>query len=430
MGAGALPKRAGRLIAAAGLLGLAVGLLSLGLDAAVDGAAALFAAQPGLGWAMPVAGLAAFGLYRLLRVDFSWSTARVVEAAREGEEVPLRLAFAIIAGTALTILGGGSVGKEAAALQMGVAVSGPLGCLATPAQRRLLAPAAMAAALGALLDAPLAGIVFSFEVMRQRPATPAGVACPAVATLVAWGITRAGGARLLPEPFPGAALVIPDEMLPALGLAVVVGLIAAGVARVFCGALHGMRCGLARLGAPLFALAVGGAATSLGLGYAEVFGYEGLRAYCGTGATQIAAALAGDTPWWGFAAKGALTLLTLAGGYKGGEIMPVLAVGACLGVSVGEGACALIAMGGAAAPCSGGLAGALPAILGFSAFFAACAKCPIAAGVMAVELFGPEAAAISVPAITLAYLCSGQRGLYPTAIASRDDASTHRGVPD
>ena len=92
---------------------MVVGLLSLGLGAAVDGAAALFAAQPGLGWAMPVAGFAAFGLYRLLRVDFSWSTARVVKAAREGEEVPLRLAFAIIAGTALTILGGGSVGKDA-----------------------------------------------------------------------------------------------------------------------------------------------------------------------------------------------------------------------------------------------------------------------------------------------------------------------------
>ena len=148
MGAGRSLKRMGRLIGAAGLLGLVVGLLSLGLGAAVDGAAALFAAQPGLGWAMPVAGFAAFGLYRLLRVDFSWSTARVVKAAREGEEVPLRLAFAIIAGTALTILGGGSVGKEAAALQMGVAASGPLRRLAAPAQRRLLAPAAMAAALG------------------------------------------------------------------------------------------------------------------------------------------------------------------------------------------------------------------------------------------------------------------------------------------
>ncbi len=430
MGAGRSLKRMGRLIGAAGLLGLVVGLLSLGLGAAVDGAAALFAAQPGLGWAMPVAGFAAFGLYRLLRVDFSWSTARVVKAAREGEEVPLRLAFAIIAGTALTILGGGSVGKEAAALQMGVAASGPLRRLAAPAQRRLLAPAAMAAALGALLDAPLAGIVFSFEVMRKRPAGSAEVACPAVAALVAWGVARMGGARLLPGSFPKAALVVPDEVLPALGLAVAVGLAAAAMARVFCGALHGLRCGLARLGAPLFALAVGGAATSLGLGYAEVFGYEGLRAYCGTGAAQIAAALAGDAPWWGFVAKAALTLLTLAGGYKGGEIMPVLAVGACLGAAVGEGACALAAMGGAAVPCSSGLAvsGALPAILGFSAFFAACAKCPLAAGVMAAELFGPEAAAVSVPAIALAYLCSGQRGLYPTAIALRDDCGARRGV--
>jgi len=47
---------------------------------------------------------------------------------------------------------------------------------------------------------------------------------------------------------------------------------------------------------------------------------------------------------------------------------------------------------------------------------------------MAAELFGPEAAAVSVPAIALAYLCSGQRGLYPTAIALRDDCGARRGV--
>lgn len=69
-------------------------------------------------------------------------------------------------------------------------------------------------------------------------------------------------------------------------------------------------------------------------------------------------------PWWAFALKALLTLCTFAGGFKGGEIMPVLATGACLGSTVGAGA------------------------VGAAAFFAACTKCPLTAAIMAVELFG------------------------------------------
>lgn len=94
------------------VLGALVGLLTVALSVAVDGGASLFAERPQLVWLLPVAGLCSYGAYRAVGLDFSWSTARVMEAVRDGRSVPPLLAPAIIVGTALTVLCGGSVGKE------------------------------------------------------------------------------------------------------------------------------------------------------------------------------------------------------------------------------------------------------------------------------------------------------------------------------
>ncbi len=380
-------------------LGVVVGALTVALDFAVDGAAAVFGTCGWLGWLLPVAGFATFGAYRALRLDFSWSTAQVMEAVRDGRPVPAPLAPAIIVGTSLTVLCGGSVGKEAAALQMGAAASEPFRRFLPGRLSRLLPSAALAAALGAMLDAPLAGAVFSFEALRRRPQSAADVFAPVVTALVAWGVTEAAGVRFL---------VAAPLALDAAALGVAGGLAAGLLALLFCRVLLALRKGLARLGAPVFALAVGGVATALVLGYAELFHYEGLRAFCGTGAAQISVALSGgDLPWWAFAMKAALTLLTLAGGFKGGEIMPVLAIGACLGVALADGAAAL----GATEVAQGVLAAAVMA-----AFFAGCTNCPLTAGMFVLELLGPWALAVSAPAVTAAFLVARSTSLYPTSL--------------
>ena len=105
--------------------------------------------------------------------------------------------------------------------------------------------------------------------------------------------------------------------------------------------------------------------------------------------------------------KAALTLLTLAGGFKGGEIMPVLAIGACLGVALADGAAAL----GATEVARGVLAVAV-----MVAFFAGCTNCPLTAGMFVLELLGPWALAVSAPAVTAAFLVARSTSLYPTSL--------------
>lgn len=405
------------------VLGALVGLLTVALSVAVDGGASLFAERPQLVWLLPVAGLCSYGAYRAVGLDFSWSTARVMEAVRDGRSVPPLLAPAIIVGTALTVLCGGSVGKEAAALQMGAAASGLLRDRVSARFRTVLAPAAMGAALGAMLDAPLAGVVFSFEALRRRPDSLAALVAPAVTSFASWGVSQAMGVRFLPDSlsvpdpwgafFSGNSLAV-GQTAGALLLFVAVGAAAGLAALAFCRALEKLRGGLARLGAPVFALAVGGVATALVVGYADLFHYEDVRSYCGMGLLQIEAALAGEAlPWWAFIVKAALTLLTLAGGFKGGEIMPVLAVGACLGAAVFSAASLLL-------PASIlGVVGAsrsLGALVGMVAFFSACTNCPLTALVFAGELFGFASLPATILAMVPAYLVARRVSLYPTSL--------------
>lgn len=392
-------------------LGGAVGGLVVVLSWLVDGAAEGFARHPGLVWLLPVAGFASYGLYRALRLEFSWGTARVVAAVGAGEPVPVTLVPAILVGTALTVLTGGSVGKEAAALQMGGGLGSASARWASDRLWPLMAPAAMAAALGAMLSAPIAGAVFVFEVLRRAPRSVLEVLAPVVTSLVAWAVTEIAGVRFC----EGIAVAVPPAFPPAplAALSLVAGCLAGLLALAFCGALGAVRRGLAALGAPVFALAAGGVATALLLGYADLLHYEGLRLFCGTGAVQIQDALAGSpVPWWAFAAKAFLTILTLAGGFKGGEIMPVLAVGACAGASIALGGELFFGVDAAALQ-------PLLAAVTMSAFFAGCTNCPLSAVVLVVELLGGVVLPWALIACAPAFAIARSASLYPTSLRRR-----------
>lgn len=128
--------------------------------------------------------------------------------------------------------------------------------------RTVLAPAAMGAALGAMLDAPLAGVVFSFEALRRRPGSLASLAAPAVTSLVSWSVVRAMGVRFLPGSVAAPAVLdvvlagdsfMGDRVVGALLLLAAVGAAAGLLALAFCGALGKLRGGLAGSGRRLCA---------------------------------------------------------------------------------------------------------------------------------------------------------------------------------
>ena len=90
-------------------------------------------------------------------------------------------------------------------------------------------------------------------------------------------------------------------------------------------------------------------------------------------------------------------LVTLAAGFKGGEVVPSFFVGATFGCAVSP----LL-----------GLPVGFGAAIGLAAVFCGVTNCPVASTLLAVELFGAEGMLYFALACCLSYMLSGYQGLY------------------
>ncbi len=109
-----------------------------------------------------------------------------------------------------------------------------------------------------------------------------------------------------------------------------------------------------------------------------------------------------DVPWYAFIAKTIYTSITLgAGGSGGGVITPIFYVGATsghfFGTMIGDNI-------------------ALFAALGLTSVLAGTTNSPIAATIMAVELFGIDIAHYAAISAVITFLITGHRSVFPSQI--------------
>lgn len=123
--------------------------------------------------------------------------------------------------------------------------------------------------------------------------------------------------------------------------------------------------------------------------------------YNGAGTEMIAKAIEGSVPAYAFLLKMLLTALTLAAGYKGGEIVPAFFTGATFGCLFGH---------------VFGISPSLCAATGMLALFCGVTNCPIASMLIGFELFGFEGVPYILIAISISYMLSGYHGLYKEQI--------------
>ncbi len=388
------------------LFALAVGVVgaaaSIALSLSVDLAARLQARFPWLLLLLPVLGAASVLLYRALKLPAHLATDTMVDRLRRNDRVPPALAPGILAGTFLTVLGGGSVGKEAAALQMGASFGALVGRpfklapvrAGRPAiPRGYAAAAGMAACFGALFFAPLGSTVFVLELARFDRAVARHVPTLLLASLTAFALARITG---IGDAIPRVG--VPGFSWPFVAQCALVGLACGAAGTVFGAALRGARRIVrSHVGRPVLAAVAGGL---LFAGVVLAFGWQGFE---GTGMPLLRGALAGHAGGADFAVKAGLTVLALGFGLKGGEIMPMFTVGALLGCSLGG-------LMGASAPFS--------AALGLAAFFAAASRCPLAALFMGAEIFGLAAAPYLALAVAVAFAGSRDVGVFGRGAAS------------
>lgn len=379
-----------RWAAATVLVGVAAGIVSLALALLSVGAEDLYRAQPALLATLPLVGIATVALYQRLKIPFDTDAPNVIDRLRGDRPVTGKLVAGLLICVPLANVGGCSVGREAAGLQMGAALVRPIVSVVggREGDARVLMMAGMAAMVGSLLYTPLAAAVFVVEICRLKraevlDARMIAVPCAAAIAYAMMNVFSLGRIEVAPFACPDAPVAWATAGLVGVACA------ALGLAFVFC--LKSLRTACIKLFDNLYARILVGAALAIALTLTA-----GTTDAAGTGGAVVTRLFAGDAPaWWMWALKFALTAICLAFGFKGGAIMPLLCVGACAGSALGQAA---------------GLPVAFSAAVGMTACIAAAARSPFGGFVMALEFFGCAGA----PYFALASLCG--------AVAARRDS--------
>lgn len=322
---------------------------------------------------LPLLGVLSLVLYKAFKLPYNYSTDTLVEQMRNDDVVSPMLAPGIIVGTCLTILGGGAVGKESSAFQAGASVSETLGrvfklknCFVDKQDRELYGYAAlmgMSATFSALFFAPLGAVFMVLELTRFRklslPRFIAMIASAAIAASIAY-------------PF-GIGDIISRVTIPTITgelafYTIIAGMVCGVFGGIFGRALRFTRKVLnTHVKKPYITVVISG------LVIVCLVYFLDLRAFEGSGMNLLERALDGSIGTYDFAIKAGLVFLALAFGFKGGEIMPTLAIGGLLGCTLGQ----LM-----------DIDPAFMSALGVIGFYVGMSRCPIAGFFLGCEVFG------------------------------------------
>lgn len=381
------------LAAAVGVLaGTGTTIFLRALDAALG---AMAAAPLRLGW-LPVGFAAAHGLVRWLAPDAAGhGTDKVIEAVhRRWGRIPLLVAPIKLAATVLTIAVGGSVGKEGPAAQIGASLASGLASLVRLRRqdRRMLVICGIGAGFATVFGTPIAGAVFSLEVLVLGSLTYDVLYPSFVAALVGHQVASRLGVHYFHQTL--AALPSPTEgiFLKTIAAGIVFGLVACLLIEALRLAHHAAH----RLPVPGWLVAAAGGAV------VAVLAAVSSERYLGLGVATIEDAIRGapvpaDAALW----KIALTAVSLGAGGSGGIVTPIFFVGATAGSTVGGWL---------------GFDRGTFAAIGLVSMLAGATNAPLAASIMAIELFGPAIAPFAAISSIVSFVMAGHRSVYPSQL--------------
>ena len=367
------------------LVGVTASIFALGIDAATN----LRAQHPWVIFLMPVG--AAVIIFFYLKFDRSEGTDTVLLAVTRSESVPGTLAPLIFGSTITSHFLGASVGREGAALQIGGCMGDELGKRLhfQDSARRIMVMAGMSAAFSALFGTPLAATVIAMEISHVGLLQYDALVPCVIAALPSYYISGMMGV----EKHPWGLSTVTPFSLPLSLSTFVLAFLCAIVSVLFVVAL-GQIPALAKK-IPAHPILLGAIVAAILLGMTLL---SGGQFYNGAGGHVITECLKGEpVPVYAFLLKILFTAVSVAAGFKGGEIVPALFIGATFGSVVGP----LL-----------GLPGGLAAAIGMGCLFCCVTNCPLGTLLICFEMFGFEGWPYYLLSIAIAYTVSGNYGLY------------------
>ena len=372
-------------------IGILVGLAGCVFGHGVSFATELWQEYDWTVYLMPAAGLLIVWLYQVGHEEKNRGTDLVLESVSAHKEIPIITAPLIFISSILSHMVSASAGREGAALQLGGAMGNLTGKIMRldERDRKIAIMCGMSACFSALFGTPLAAGIFSLEVVSIGVMYYAALVPCLFSSFI--GAAIAGTLDLEAEHYEIG--LVPGFDFQGAALTVFLGMLCAVVGILLCMSMHKSVALYRKYFPDPYRRILAGSVIYIVL--TLIFRS---RLYNGGGLHLIERCFEGEmVPYYAFLVKILFTAVALGSGFKGGEIVPTLCVGATFGYGMAE----LL-----------GLPAGLCTAVGMACLFVSVTNCPISTVFMAFELFGFEAMPFFSIGVAISFTLSGYYGLY------------------
>ena len=350
---------------------------------------------------LPIVGVLTVYIYKKYGKGAEKGNNLIIRSVHKEVKVPFRMAIFATLSNLFTQLTGGSIGIEGTAIQVGGTIfnriSAPFKSM--PKERKVLVMAGISSAFSAAFGTPLAGAFFGLEMSfigkisyeTVLPCLLSAYVANYVTHLI--GITHSAQYHFTIQSFDIKTIIIVVLSAFIFGL----------VGRFFSYSIKQIKSLYAKAFKNyLLRIFVAGVVI-----VALIFTFS-LYDYAGLSNWMRVTAFSGASNIWEPITKFLLTVLTLGGGFKGGEVTPLFNLGASLGSVIGQ---------------TTNVFPALLAGLGMIAVFGSATNAPLTTIMLGIELFGTEAVPYYIIVAFIGYYVAGHHGIYTEQVIAVEKMS-------
>lgn len=308
----------------------------------------------------------------------------------EEDEIPLRLIPFVMTGTWLAHLFGASVGREGVAVQLGATTANWFGRkLKLENYSSSLIVIGMAAGFAGLFGTPIAATFFALEVLVAGKLKYEALLPALIAAFTASATSQFLGLEKFGVPLTASLQLDFSLFIKLVVIGIIFGLTGAALAKFLAVSKEFFKEKIPR---PIVRIGIGGVVLTVLL----ILFYQGR--YSGLGTNLIEASFTGEQIYaYDWLLKMLLTILTVSVGFLGGEVTPLFAIGATLGV-------VLAALTG--------LPIEFAAALGYASVFGGATSTLLAPIFIGGEVFGFEYLPYFIIVCSVAYSFSKNHSIY------------------